>query len=150
VTFNYAKKLIKLNPHIYSLLTFHRYQFRVSAENGQGVSAPCEPTAVLTTLESELVRRRKRWTEDENGRRRRGQEGLAPADYDKCVSDPWAKYPNGPPPFDYKLGSVYDFYDIFEGMYSSFFLCGIEILVLLWLTGFFFRDIELFSYYFEK
>lgn len=103
------------------LTSTHRYQFRITAENSQGASPPCEPTAVLTTLESDLLRRRKKWTEDENGKRRRGQEGQAPSDYDKCVSDPWARHPNGPQPFDYKLGSVYDFYDVFEELGSGAF-----------------------------
>lgn len=75
---------------------------------------------MLTTLESELSKRRQKWTEDENGKRRRGIDGFAPSDYDKCVHDPWAR--NGRPnPADYRLGSVYDYYDIFEELGSGAF-----------------------------
>lgn len=78
-----------------------KYQYRITAENSQGFSLPCEPTAVLTTLESEYNKRRQKWVEDENGKRRRGVEGLNPSDYDKCVFDPWAR--NGrPSPADYR------------------------------------------------
>lgn len=67
-----------------SLKSFSKYQYRVIAENLQGRSVPCEPTSIITTLEKESSIKKKRWIEDENGKRRRGKEGLAPADYDKC------------------------------------------------------------------
>ncbi len=60
----------------------HRYQYRVVAQNLQGRSQPCEPTSVVTIPEAKS--RIKRWTEDENGKRRRGKDGFAPSDYDKC------------------------------------------------------------------
>ena len=98
-----------------------KYQYRVVAENSQGHSLPCEPTAVLTTLESEISKRRKKWLDfDENGKRRRGIEGQAPSDYDKCVHDPWARS-GRPAPADYRLGSVYDYYDIYEELGSGAF-----------------------------
>lgn len=63
----------------------HKYQYRVIAQNLQGRSVPCEPTSVITTLapESTSLRSRK-WYEDENGKRKRGKDGFAPSDYDKC------------------------------------------------------------------
>jgi serine/threonine protein kinase len=74
---------------------------------------PCEPTSVITTLELEMNIRRKRWVEDENGNRKRGKEGYAPIDYDKCVHDIWSR-DEPPKPVDMKAGSIYDYYDIYE------------------------------------
>ena len=74
---------------------------------------PCEPTSVITTLELEMNIRRKRWLEDENGNRKRGKEGYAPLDYDKCVHDIWSR-DEPPKPVDMKAGSIYDYYDIYE------------------------------------
>jgi len=65
------------------LTSQHKYQFRIIAENSQGCSQPCEPTAVLTTLESEMSKRRQKWAEDENGKRRRGIDSYRPSDYDR-------------------------------------------------------------------
>jgi hypothetical protein len=104
------------------LLSGQKYQYRVIAENSQGRSVPCEPTALLTTLESSIGRR-KRWPlgEDQNGKRRRGIEGQAPSDYDKCVYDWWSRPDYVPHPFDYKMGSIYDYYDIYEELGSGAF-----------------------------
>ena len=52
------------------------------AENLQGRSAPSEPSEIILTKESEAERRRKRIGED--GKRKRGQAGPIPSDYDKC------------------------------------------------------------------
>ena len=62
----------------------HKYQYRVVAQNMQGRSVACEPTAVIKTLESEMSNRRKKWLEDETGKRKRGRDGFAPSDYDSC------------------------------------------------------------------
>jgi len=95
-----------------SLKSLSKYQYRVIAENLQGRSMPCEPTSVITTLELEMNIRRKRWVEDENGNRKRGKEGYAPLDYDKCVHDIWSR-DEPPKPVDMKAGSIYDYYDIY-------------------------------------
>jgi hypothetical protein len=68
----------------------HRYQYRVVAQNLQGRSQPCEPTSVVTVPEAKS--RIKRWTEDENGKRRRGKDGFAPSDYDKCCKASYLIY----------------------------------------------------------
>lgn len=59
-----------------------KYQYRVIAQNLQGRSVPCEPTSVITTLETK--NKLRRWTEDETGKRKRGKDGFAPSDYDRC------------------------------------------------------------------
>ena len=132
----------------------HKYQYRVVAQNLQGRSVPCEPTSVITTLETKS--RTKRWTEDETGKRRRGKDGFAPSDYDKCCKkrdhiqktytvyelffnhmklikfssdhDVWSK--GQPQPADIKVGSVYDYYDIYEeiGRFVFFLFCIIFII----------------------
>lgn len=69
---------------------------------------------------SEATKRARKWTEDAKGRRRRGKEGMAPNDYDRCVHDPWAKG-HVPEPAELRHGSVYDYYDIFEEIGSGAF-----------------------------
>lgn len=102
-----------------TLSPLHKYQYRIIAVNLQGRSAPCEPTSVITTLAPDASKRGKKWTIDENGRRKRGKDGFAPSDYDKCVHDPWSK--GVPQPADLRGGSVYDYYDIFEELGSGAF-----------------------------
>ncbi|RNA07318.1 Twitchin [Brachionus plicatilis] len=159
----------------------HKYQYRVIAQNMQGRSAPCEPTSVITTPAPENRLRGKKWYEDETGKRRRGRDGFAPSDYDKCgrmqnlirafvtliniirliefkcnifqknnlslnktklskkkfyqlknilfiikiekynvkIHDLWSK--GQPEPADFRVGSVYDYYDIFEEIGSGAF-----------------------------
>ncbi|CAF0846330.1 unnamed protein product [Brachionus calyciflorus] len=99
--------------------SMHKYQYRVIAQNLQGRSQPCEPTQVITTPAPENSNRAKKWYEDETGKRRRGKDGFAPSDYDKCVHDLWSR--GQPEPADLKIGSVYDYYDIFEEIGSGAF-----------------------------
>ena len=96
-----------------------KYQYRVIARNLQGNSVPCEPTSVITTLASENGPRKRRWIEDETGKRKRGKDGFAPSDYDRCFHDLWSK--GRPAPADFRIGSVYDYYDIFEEIGSGAF-----------------------------
>jgi hypothetical protein len=96
-----------------------KYQYRVIARNMQGSSNPCEPSAVITTLASESSSRRRKWVEDETGKRKRGKDGFAPSDYDRCYHDLWSK--GQPQPADFRIGSVYDYYDIFEEIGSGAF-----------------------------
>ena len=78
--------------------------------------------------------RTRKWAEDENGKRKRGKDGFRPSDYDKCCKNDWFNWFHSvqilskfylrldhdiwskghPQPADFKLGSVYDYYDIFE------------------------------------
>jgi hypothetical protein len=102
------------------VLPVSRYQYRVIAENFHGRSVPCEPTSVITTPESNDNYKKRRFNnEDANGRRKRGKDGFAPSDYDKVVHDPFAK--GTPDPADLRIGSVYDYYDIFEEIGSGAF-----------------------------